>query len=199
MQLYVKREIIRRRRAPALDHSWFGHRIKRRVHLDHFEMLRIPLKPVAGRHLFRIPALDKTGIRPARCADKNFYTFFFVRGFFHHASTKAHLRRTQTRLSFSPGLRVNKHFSIARNRHRNYSENAGWSSLVARQAHNLKAAGSNPAPATKFLLTAVAYRVYIIQNREGKFYIGLSDDVARRIEQHNTGQSRWTKGRGVHG
>ena len=26
---------------------------------------------------------------------------------------------------------------------------AGWSSLVARQAHNLKVAGSNPAPATK--------------------------------------------------
>ena len=35
---------------------------------------------------------------------------------------------------------------------------AGWSSPVARQAHNLKAAGSNPAPATNpylpiFLLT----------------------------------------------
>ena len=28
--------------------------------------------------------------------------------------------------------------------------NAGWSSPVARQAHNLKAAGSNPAPATKY-------------------------------------------------
>ena len=27
-------------------------------------------------------------------------------------------------------------------------DNAGWSSPVARQAHNLKAAGSNPAPAT---------------------------------------------------
>ncbi len=27
---------------------------------------------------------------------------------------------------------------------------AGWSSLVARQAHNLKAVGSNPAPATIF-------------------------------------------------
>ena len=27
---------------------------------------------------------------------------------------------------------------------------AGWSSPVARQAHNLKAAGSNPAPATTF-------------------------------------------------
>jgi hypothetical protein len=28
---------------------------------------------------------------------------------------------------------------------------AGWSSPVARQAHNLKAAGSNPAPATPSL------------------------------------------------
>ena len=27
---------------------------------------------------------------------------------------------------------------------------AGWSNLVARQAHNLKVVGSNPAPATKF-------------------------------------------------
>ena len=26
---------------------------------------------------------------------------------------------------------------------------AGWSSLVARQAHNLKVAGSNPVPAIK--------------------------------------------------
>jgi hypothetical protein len=27
---------------------------------------------------------------------------------------------------------------------------AGWSSLVARQAHNLKVLGSNPSPATNF-------------------------------------------------
>ena len=27
---------------------------------------------------------------------------------------------------------------------------AGWSSLVARQAHNLKAVGSNPTPAIEF-------------------------------------------------
>src|SRR6266496_6714532 len=40
------------------------------------------------------------------------------------------------------------------------------------------------------------YRVYVLQNREGKFYVGLSDDVARRIEQHNSGLSRWTKGKG---
>ncbi len=33
--------------------------------------------------------------------------------------------------------------------------NAGWSSPVARQAHNLKAAGSNPAPATRHNTTII--------------------------------------------
>ena len=33
-----------------------------------------------------------------------------------------------------------------------YFHRAGWSSLVARQAHNLKVAGSNPAPATNLSL-----------------------------------------------
>ena len=42
----------------------------------------------------------------------------------------------------------------------------------------------------------MAYRVYVIQNREEKFYIGLSDDVGRRITQHNVGDSRWTRGKG---
>ena len=42
-------------------------------------------------------------------------------------------------------------FRFAQQRSRTYFSTAGWSSLVARQAHNLKAAGSNPAPATKFL------------------------------------------------
>src|SRR5438876_89065 len=41
-----------------------------------------------------------------------------------------------------------------------------------------------------------SYRVYVIQNREGKFYIGLTDDVGRRINQHNMGGSRWTRGKG---
>ena len=34
-------------------------------------------------------------------------------------------------------------------RRHNYGLSAGWSSLVARRAHNPKVAGSNPAPATK--------------------------------------------------
>ncbi len=42
---------------------------------------------------------------------------------------------------------------------------AGWSSPVARQAHNLKAAGSNPAPATK----------------NGKYIRCLEPDLNRRV------------------
>jgi hypothetical protein len=34
---------------------------------------------------------------------------------------------------------------------------AGWSSPVARQAHNLKVVGSNPAPAPKFFPTSLAH------------------------------------------
>src|SRR5437867_6802280 len=40
-------------------------------------------------------------------------------------------------------------------------EIAGWSSLVARQAHNLKVAGSNPAPATNFAAGAVQTVPYL--------------------------------------
>ncbi len=42
---------------------------------------------------------------------------------------------------------------------------AGWSSLVARQAHNLKAVGSNPTPATNPLSFS-----YNINNSCGKVY-----------------------------
>ncbi len=35
--------------------------------------------------------------------------------------------------------------------------NAGWSSPVARQAHNLKVAGSNPAPATNFFFSSLRH------------------------------------------
>ena len=40
------------------------------------------------------------------------------------------------------------------------------------------------------------YRVYILLNPEGRRYIGVTDDVERRLGQHNQGVSKWTKGRG---
>ena len=45
--------------------------------------------------------------------------------------------------------------------------NAGWSSPVARQAHNLKVAGSNPAPATNFTAPA-ASAAGVFRVRRGK-------------------------------
>jgi putative endonuclease len=40
------------------------------------------------------------------------------------------------------------------------------------------------------------YRVYVLRNPAQKFYIGVSDDVERRLQQHNADQSQWTKGKG---
>jgi putative endonuclease len=40
------------------------------------------------------------------------------------------------------------------------------------------------------------YQVYVLQNTDGKFYIGLSADVAARLSQHNAGISNWTRSRG---
>jgi predicted GIY-YIG superfamily endonuclease len=42
----------------------------------------------------------------------------------------------------------------------------------------------------------VAYRVYVRQNRAGRFYIGLSADVANRLAEHNAVRSRWARGKG---
>jgi len=40
------------------------------------------------------------------------------------------------------------------------------------------------------------YWVYLLQNASGIKYIGISSDVARRLQDHNTGKSRWTRSRG---
>ena len=117
-------------------------------------MLRIPPKTFASRHLFRIPALDKAGIRPAGCADENFSSFCLAGRSFDHASTKSYPASNANKIAISLLASIERIlFRFAQRRYRNYSQNAGWSSLVARQAHNLKAAGSNPAPATNFLST----------------------------------------------
>ena len=37
------------------------------------------------------------------------------------------------------------------------------------------------------------YHVYILWSDQGRrFYVGLSQDIAHRLAQHNAGDSRWT-------
>ncbi len=36
------------------------------------------------------------------------------------------------------------------------------------------------------------YQVYVLQNPANRFYIGLSEDLERRLAQHNAGESKWT-------
>lgn len=39
--------------------------------------------------------------------------------------------------------------------------------------------------------------LYILQCRDGTFYTGITDDIARRMTQHNAGKgAKYTRGRG---
>ena len=42
----------------------------------------------------------------------------------------------------------------------------------------------------------MSYSVYLIENPLDRMYIGLSDDVDRRVRDHNEGVSKWTRSRG---
>src|SRR5215467_4552827 len=62
-----------------------------------------------------------------------------------------------------------------------YSPDAGWSSPVARQAHNLKVVGSNPTPATKPPNSDLG-RKLIERTRVGHFGVGFAVIRARGAE-----------------
>ncbi|HOK56386.1 MAG TPA: GIY-YIG nuclease family protein [bacterium] len=40
------------------------------------------------------------------------------------------------------------------------------------------------------------YWVYVLKNKEGRIYIGQTEDIEKRLEYHNRGWSRYTKGKG---
>src|SRR5437762_4926136 len=66
-------------------------------------------------------------------------------------------------------------------------------------AHNPAAAGSlvqiqPPQPILRRM--PATYRVYVLENRDGRFYVGVTDEVVRRVRQHNSGLSQFTKGCG---
>jgi len=39
---------------------------------------------------------------------------------------------------------------------------------------------------------ATAYQVYVLINPHGRYYTGVSENVAVRLGQHNAGESKWT-------
>jgi putative endonuclease len=43
---------------------------------------------------------------------------------------------------------------------------------------------------------AKRYQVYVLRNLIGSHYIGLTDSLERRLSQHNSGTSKWTRSRG---
>ncbi len=39
-----------------------------------------------------------------------------------------------------------------------------------------------------------AYHVYVLWSEDGaRHYIGITEDIAHRLDQHNRGESKWTK------
>jgi len=38
--------------------------------------------------------------------------------------------------------------------------------------------------------------VYVLQNSEGRLYVGFTTDLERRLRQHQQGEAGWTRGRG---
>jgi putative endonuclease len=38
----------------------------------------------------------------------------------------------------------------------------------------------------------MTYHTYVIQSECGRFYIGSTEDIEKRLSQHNNGISRWT-------
>ena len=70
--------------------------------------------------------------------------------------------------------------------------------MAARQAHNLEVVGSNPTPATNLQSRErKMFYLYILENEKGRLYIGVSQNVEKRLEYHNKSRgSDWTQGKG---
>ena len=45
-------------------------------------------------------------------------------------------------------------------------------------------------------METTAYFVYVLQNVEGRLYIGFTTDLKRRVQQHQNNEGGWTRTRG---
>ena len=39
----------------------------------------------------------------------------------------------------------------------------------------------------------MAYHVYILRSKEGDVYVGMTQDLERRLREHNTGESKYSR------
>ena len=46
------------------------------------------------------------------------------------------------------------------------------------------------------MTTDATYHVYVLRNSKGQLYIGSTDNLDKRIQQHQQGETRWTRNRG---
>jgi len=42
------------------------------------------------------------------------------------------------------------------------------------------------------MCVVIQYQIYVLENETGKRYIGLSEDIEKRLVQHNSSESKWT-------
>ena len=59
------------------------------------------------------------------------------------------------------------------------------SRVAPRSPHN---------PVNAVLGSSMAW-VYVVQNAEGRFYVGMTTHLEERLNDHNSGVSTWTKNR----
>src|ERR1700678_1432121 len=71
---------------------------------------------------------------------------------------------------------------------------AGWSSQVARWAHNPEVAGSNPAPATKTSLHFSVFHVYIWATTRGNEARNRLPGARKTLGDQPPGRARWGPG-----
>jgi len=45
-------------------------------------------------------------------------------------------------------------------------------------------------------MRTVQFFIYVLQNQEGRLYIGLTTDLQRHIQQHQQEEGGWTRGKG---
>lgn len=45
-------------------------------------------------------------------------------------------------------------------------------------------------------MEATTYYVYVLQNPQGRLYIGFTTDLEKRVRQHQDGEAGWTRNRG---